>query len=542
MNMAAAVARTLAIAIAVLGFVDPSLASLRPARADVAIVTMGRSDSALAKRLGDKLDDDYNVVRGPFANAAATIVVGTALPQRIPSGPLYAVADSTTPRITEFAVPAEVPVNARLSIPVSATAGRTELLMNGVVVDTSRAHTLTPTATGPAILHLCRSGRREGPAFCVDALTNVVDKQHAVLFFDRRPSWMSTFVRRSLEQDRRFAVASRVITSRGVSTDAGQPPSTLSDPALLELYDVIVIGAPTSLTAADISGLETFLRRRGGSVILLYDELPTAGAHDRLTGVSRWTPATLRSATRARAEHDSAALEITEAAWPTTLPVAADVRAMATLAGTDRPLVWTTGAGAGQVIVSGALDSWKFRDPSTSGFDEFWRAMISRAAREASQAVTVSVEPNIAEPGEPMTVRITLRDSLARPALTIDSALLDAWPTNQPGEFVARLRAPSLGDHWIRAAAGGAKAEAPIAVRATVTRAERQEWPTLQMVSRASGGVAGSLDEVEHAIRQRVVSEKRMDRWWPMRSGWWIIPFTALLGFEWILRRRRGLA
>jgi hypothetical protein len=557
MIAAAAVARVLAITIAVLGFIDPSVTSLRPTRPDVAIIAMSRADSALAKRLADKLDDNYNVVRGPFANAAATVIVGTTLPERIPSGPLYAADDSTRPRITAFDVPAEVPVNARLSIPVSATKGPTELVMSGVVVDTG--NTLTPAATGPTILHLCRPERSEGPASCVDALTNVVDRQYAVLFFDRRPSWMSTFVRRSLEQDRRFAVASRVITSRGVSTDAGQPPSTLSDPALLELYDVIVIGAPTSLTAADVSGLETFLRRRGGSVVLLYDEMPTAGAHDRLTGVTRWTPATLRTATRVRAGRDSVALEITEAAWPSTLPLTADVRAsfchpersegaarrlvqIPRCARDDKPLVWATGAGAGQIIVSGALDSWKFRDRATSGFDEFWRATISRAAREASDAVTLSVQPNIAEPGEQMTVRIVLRDTLAKPALTLDSAPLDAWPTSQPGELIARLRAPALGDHWIRATAGGAKTEAPIAVRATVTRAERQEWPTVRTVARASGGVAGSLDEVERAIRQRVVSEKRMDRWWPMRNGWWIVPFVALLGLEWLARRRRGLA
>ena len=537
MTAIANVARLLAIAIAVLGFVDPAITSLRSTRADVAIVAMERGDSALAARLGQRLDDDYNVIRRPFDNAVATIVVGSALPERIPSGPIYAVRDTTA--ITRFEVPAEIPVNARISIPVSRPI---QLAMNGVIVDTGATPTLAPTATGPIALRACRPERSEGPAFCVDALTNVVDRQHAVLFFDRRPSWMSTFVRRSLEQDRRFAVASRVITSRGVSTDAGRPPSTLSDPALLELYDVIVIGAPTSLTAADITGLETFLRRRGGSVVLLYDEVPTAGAHERLTGVTRWTPASLRTATRVRADGDTAALTINEAAWPSTLPAAAGVRASATLANAIRPLVWVAGAGAGQVIVSGALDSWKFRDPATSGFDEFWRATISRAAREASEAVTVTVTPNIAEPGEQMTVRISLRDTAAKPAVSLDSARLDAWPADRPGEFVARLRAPSVGDHWVRASAGGARAEAPIAVWPTVTRVGRQEWPTVQMIARASGGVAGSIDEVEQALRARVVSEKRMERWWPMRSGWWIIPFTVLFGFEWLVRRRRGLA
>jgi hypothetical protein len=570
MTAIANAARVLAIAIAVLGFVDPAITSLRSTRADIAIIAMERSDSALAAQLGRRLDDDYNVIRGPFVNAAATIVVGSALPERIPSGAIYAVRDTSA--ITRFDVPAEIQANAKIAIPVSRPV---ELAMNGVVVDTGSTPTLTPTATGPTVIQ-ARAGEMSA-----DALTNVVDRQHAVLFFDRRPSWMSTFVRRSLEQDRRFAVASRVITSRGVSTDAGQPPSTLSDPALLELYDVIVIGAPTSLTAADVSGLETFLRRRGGSVVLLYDEVPTAGAHDRLTGVSRWTPASLRAATRVRADGDTAALMINEAAWPTSLPVAADVRAtlchpdrnnvvpsrardphvqVPRCARDDKPVVWATGAGAGQVIVSGALDSWKFRDPATSGFDEFWRATISRAAREASEAVTVTVTPNIAEPGEPITVRIStscrpkrsegpdlpekqvLRCAQDDMNVSLDSARLDAWPTDRPGEFSARLRAPAVGDHWIRASANEAKAEAPLAVRPTVTRIGRSEWPTVQMIARASGGVAGSIDDVERAVRERVVPERRMERWWPMRSGWWILPFVGLLGLEWLVRRRRGLA
>ena len=47
----------------------------------------------------------------------------------------------------------------------------------------------------------------------------------SVLFFDTRPSWMSTFVRRAIERDPRFVVTSRVVTSRNVSTDAGNPPN-----------------------------------------------------------------------------------------------------------------------------------------------------------------------------------------------------------------------------------------------------------------------------------------------------------------------------
>src|SRR5438128_2593914 len=112
MTMAANVARVLAIAIALLGFLDPSLTSLRPTRADIAIVATTRADSALTERVADRLDDRYNIIRGLFANAAATVVVGMSLPERIPSGRVFVVADSSVPRITTFTVPPEVPINA----------------------------------------------------------------------------------------------------------------------------------------------------------------------------------------------------------------------------------------------------------------------------------------------------------------------------------------------------------------------------------------------------------------------------------------------
>jgi hypothetical protein len=543
-TFAATTARWLAILIALLGVLDPIVVSPRATRAEIAV--LASADSALTRRVIDRLDDHFTVVRGQWPRAAATVVVGAVLPDRIPPGPVYVVADEGEPRMASFVVPKSVPLDARFSTSIAwnGSASAAELRAGGVVVDTAVVQNgtndarLLATATTPGPLLL----RARVGDLTADALTNVVDHPHAVLFFDRRPSWMSTFVRRSLEQDRRFAVASRVITSRGVSTDAGQPPSTLSDPSLLELYDVIVVGAPSSLTSADVAGLEAFLRRRGGSVVMLYDEKPVASPVDRLTGASRWTPTVLRNPVTATATDDSSALRISELAWPTTLPTTATERATASVNGASHAVVWTNGLGAGQVIVSGALDSWKFRDEKTSGFDEFWRATISRAAREAEDAVAVDVEPNVAMPGERLTVRITVRDTTARPVVTLDSSSVGVWPSDHAGEFIARLKAPTDGDHWLRATASGARAEAPVAIRDRVRRAESGDLTTARMLARATGGMAGSLDQVDAALRRNVTTERRMERWWPMRAGWWIVPFAGLLGFEWFVRRRRGLA
>jgi hypothetical protein len=145
-------------------------------------------------------------------------------------------------------------------------------------------------------------------------------------------------------------------------------------------------------------------------------------------------------------------------------------------------------------------------------------------------------------PGERLMVRITLRDTTARPAVSIDSVRIEAWPSDRPGEYVARLKVTAAGDHWLRATAAGASAEAPVAIREQVTRAEPDELATARLLARATGGMVGSLDEVDAALRRNVHAEERMVRWWPMRNGWWVFPFAGLLGLEWFVRRRRGLA
>jgi hypothetical protein len=553
----AIIARVLAIGIAVLGVVDPAMTSLREGSPDIALV----GDSTIARQVRDRLGDNYRVVDGAWDKASATIIVGNALADRIPAGRVFAVRDSSV-AVERFVVPAEVTSAARIPIAVRAPNAIVKLHANNAVVDSviprgvipseapvprsgsdeGRDPHLTFAPWSPGVFTLEARAHRGNDSASVFAITNVVDRSHAVLFFDRRPSWMSTFVRRSLEADRRFSVASRVVTSRNVSTSAGQPPSSLADPGVLELYDVIVIGAPTALTAGDVAGLEQFLRRRGGAVVLLYDGPPTRGVHDRLTGVTSWTTRQLRTPIAATAEEDTVALRFTE----TTVPLKW-TGIHRTIAATSRPdtandIVWATTIGAGQIIVSGALDSWKYRDRTTSGFDEFWRSTISRAAREASQVVTIQATPNLARPGERVAIKVTVRDSLATPTVQLDSNPVQMWRGDRAGEYVGMVRAPSDGEHWLNAFAGGARVEAPLVVRGNVSRVATDDWSTVSRVARASGGVGGSLDSVVSAVKERVVRERRPERWWPMRSAWWIVPFALLLGLEWFVRRRRGLA
>jgi len=56
----------------------------------------------------------------------------------------------------------------------------------------------------------------------------------------------------------------------------------------LALFDAVVVGAPGEMTAADAAGLEEYLRRRGGAVILLPDEPVAPAPFIQLTGTTGW--------------------------------------------------------------------------------------------------------------------------------------------------------------------------------------------------------------------------------------------------------------
>src|SRR5690606_8071210 len=97
---------------------------------------------------------------------------------------------------------------------------------------------------------------------------------------------------RALERDPRFDVAFRAITSRAASVAAGEAPASLTDAAALARFDAIVVGAPEGLSDAEVSALERYARRRGGSVLLLLDGAAAGGAYARLAGTAAWVDRT----------------------------------------------------------------------------------------------------------------------------------------------------------------------------------------------------------------------------------------------------------
>ena len=436
--------RAVAIAIAVAGIIDPSLSATRRVRPEVALVAGSRlPDPALVDRVAAEIGDDVRVIRGASLGAAATVVIGDELPAAAMRDTRIAFAVRPEPRspfvtITTADAPSRTHLQARIPIEVrvraQAARGRTmavTLSSGGTTLDRVTREvkeddetvsvTVTSVATAPGVASFTISASIDGARLphVVDVTVPVYNERATVLSFDRRPSWMATFVRRALEADARFAVTSRVVTSRGVASMAGRAPGAISLEAL-DIFDVVVAGAPELLTPADVNGLQAFLRERGGAVVLLIDEPVESAALQALTGVDRW-----RAASHGKA---SGTLPASETFAPATLPAWADVQR------DGNPAFWSMPAGRGRLFISGRLDAWRYRHDDANAFDTFWRSVVSEAAAASGSQ---NAPARAAAP--------------ERRPVSDDRSLMEAWASSHRGRVLAEREMSQLPDALARA-------------------------------------------------------------------------------------------
>ena len=590
LSLVARALRAVAIVIAVAGVIDPAVTSMRRTRPEVAVVSgAGVEGRELAARVMDRLDGLFTVIATPFSGAAGTVIVGNSLPASSGelASPVFAVTPATDrPRVSIDRVdaPARAALDARTTISVTtrvtgAPGQRLEISLRSgdLVVDrasveiasddarhvTALSH--VPVAEGAVPLRVSADLAGSSVTAAVDLVVDVREQRWAVLFHDPRPSWQSTFVRRAVERDPRFVVTSRVVTSRGMSTDAGRPPATLGDLAALSSFDAVVVGAPGSLGERDVAGLDAYLRRRGGSVVLLLDQRET-GPYQRLTSVRDWTGTSSAAGIAiVPAGADSAALRASEVASPRILPPGARSLADARVAGADsaaaRPVIWESAVGMGRLIVSGALDAWRYRDPAVASFDVFWRSTIASAADAAIPPVTISLGNAMLAPAERGEISVMLRDASLAPITAIRgtrarvTASLETpdgrvpirlWPDGPAGALRGGFRAPTAtGTYRIVVTGDGHRADVPLLVAQSVSRPNPDDSDLVAAWAASHGGPAISesrLDELAPALERSLRPTIRSETWYPMRSPWWIIPFALTLGAEWLWRRRRGLA
>jgi hypothetical protein len=608
--------RAVALAIVVVALIDPVIRRQRPVPPVIALhVAAGAEDLAAVVR--DALAGDYAVAPAPVAGAAAQVVVGEIEPPRAP--PL-AVAGRTAPGRTAslgFVVLPEgaasrpailvlraprrassrgrVPVQALLRPGDAAPDAVVELRVDGLVTDrrpladlprdaagrASVTSSFAPAAERPHRVAVTMAGAR------AETLVSVDDAPWRVLVYDPRPSWSSTFVRRALESDARFAVAARIDTSPRSMAVSGALPGLANSAALDEL-DAIVVGAPDELDDATVATLRRFLRARGGAVVAMIDDAP--GAVADLSGSTGWSERLSPAPARLRGNDGETLLQASEMALPAALPAGARLLAGLEVAGEVdptgaaestsgltltaggeapsglEPVVWQRPVGRGLLVVSGALDAWRYR-AADAGFDDFWRRVIAAAAAAAPPPLVLRIDRRVARPGESVVVEVTLRDIAAaaagapgvaptaagdeEPTAHVDahlegegfSAPVRLWP-GLPGTLRTRLPLPlAAGSYRLVVEADGAAASADLLVTPDAAPPPGDTTALLDAWATAHGGAlipATRLDELRSGLAAAVAPELVNVETRPMRSGWWILPFVLALGGEWWLRRRRG--
>lgn len=548
---AASISRAAAVVIAAVAAIDPAVMREASVPAPLTIVTLGTPDLAAADRLRSLLSGDYDItvrqhsradISAACPAAGGCVVVSTGeVPHRLTAGAIVigAVQIAPTPArvIASIDVPARVSLHAMapMTVTLAQPAERVEIFDGDMLVArhdtqgaTSASVTWMPVAAGPRALRV-RAGGDEA-VVAVDVSATPLP----VYVYEPQASWLATFVRRALEDDRRFDVRGGTRVAPPIVIARGDRPR-LSRESIHDV-PVVVVGAPDALSSADVDLLTTFVEQRGGSLVLLLDAAVSGP-------VRRLLPA-MSAVKAARETQEFSGLRASEwlefAPGPGIAPI-----------GNDRShTIVSRAAGRGRVMASGLLDAWRYRDDP--GFALFWTALAADAAVAAGDVVTVRATPRLALPGEPVGVDVRWQwadpvearvAAEARYACVDDEGMLRLWPGAAPGTFAGTLRPAGDGPCRITATINGVTGvgtvvvarDAPVPPAPDALRAAIDAHGGQLVTSGDEAALAAHARRVLPPTRGPVESH-------PMRSIWWIIPFASALGYEWWDRRRRGKA
>lgn len=586
--------RAIGVLIVVAGVIDPGLTRVRATRPTVAVVSEDSvAQAALLGRVREALSSAVTVTGATHPQDAARVVVGASVPiapdtdtrgADAPVVPTFVVLPHVI-GVGALSLPPRVPLASRTPVAATLTrstgrgvaavqlrAGAVILAEDTVTLDAATPSTVSlpwvPSTVGTQALEFLAIDVSTTDTTRVLRAVSVDSTRWRVLTYDARPSYLATFVRRALERDPRFAVQTRVVTASGpqqrITRGSARAPSSLAtlDPSGV---DVIVVGAPEALRAAEVEVLARAMRERGVSVVLLPDKA-AGGPIDALVGSGGWRSLSVREAARivavssardtmggaARVPRvaDSVLWRASSVGRPVRL--APDAEPLLMLAdGSEAPIVWRQPMGAGELLVSGAFDAWRTRDPSQSTFEGTWRDLIAASAVRRAPSLVAAPEQLVLAPGEPVALTVTMRAGGVAPLVTVledgtgEPALGQAvYPTDAPGQWLATVRAPAVaGAYQVTVTAGADRSVVPLVVRDQPNRGLADPPALVAAWTRARGGrelPAGELGLLRGAVltANRVAAEALP--WHPMRSPWWIVPLTLALAGDWWLRRRRG--
>ena len=228
--------------------------------------------------------------------------------------------------------------------------------------------------------------------------------------------------------------------------------------------------------------------------------------------------------------------------------------------------------GGGRVFYLGTTEFWRLRAEGPGLFERFWTNLIRAAAEgratEGDEPAVFLVDRPEVPVGEPVRVRVALRDARGEPAeaasvrVTVDGPGGRAVPGSpltltpapgRPGQFEANVTPAAPGRYAFTLAARevGADDDVTAAITAVLPELElatvRQDVPVLRELAEGTGGAFLPLAEAAEALpgliepRDRTVTvEESVRALWDER--WVLFLIVALLGLEWLSRKLFRLA
>jgi hypothetical protein len=565
----------------------------------------GSSRRASAERVRDRLaknlGGDYDIQPRLTSDAAAVVVIGDRYPDSslapainaetaetaektrsassagsaLPSGtPVVSVStvdvsDEVSPdvRIVRLDAPRDVPAGTafRVGVDVEGTgvagASSTLTLRVGDLEVGRASHRwrgerdrwhaeieAVPVGEPPFVVHVQAEPLERERTRIDNEADTIVDLRRGpirVEVYEPRPSWATAFIRRALEADPRFHVASLSATSKSVATRTGDA-AALGDPAF-ETFDVVIAGGLDRLTERDVRALERFMRERGGAVVLAPDaRIDTGPAHELLRDV---TPIERLSEQPEKLTVVSPLAPIQASELLLMRGESPFVDRIATTSGSDpSSVVVSMPRGDGRLVVSGALDAWRFRAEDDGAFDRFWQSTVAGLALAVPPPADVTIVPAILKPGERGELIVRARGVQTGVRASIDGQPIRLWPEAESGLFRGSFAAPDNdGRSTIVAQIDGPirrVASRTVVIRSGAQRPLPAAVAPLSLLSSSHQGIhvtPENTSALEQFIRRTVAPPSATVTRRPMRSPWWMIPFVMCLSAEWWLRRRAGL-